>query len=149
MAVETGSSKKSGEESKKRVGQIEIQEAKTDSYLSNERTFLNWIRTSLGAFILGFIVARFGLWFDQLTQSNQNINGKSADNILSMGIGIGIIALAAAMAVIAVYRYRAVNEVIRKGGGEISTRLPIYVAVATIGIAAFLIFYLLVIFQSF
>ncbi len=149
MAVETGSSKKRDEERKKKVGKIEIQEAKTDSYLSNERTFLNWIRTSLGAFILGFIVARFGLWFDQLTQSSQNINAKSSDNTIAMVVGIGIIALAAVMAVFAVYRYRTVNKVIREGGGEIDTRLPTYVGVATIGIAAVLIFYILLIFQAF
>ncbi len=145
MAVETGKQKSK----KNRTARIEIQEAKTDSYLSNERTFLNWIRTSLGAFILGFIVARFGLWFDQLSSSNNNIKTYSPDNTMAVAIGIAIIFMGAAMAVVAVYRYRTVNDMIAKGGGEVNTQLTAYVAIAVIVMAVILVIYLLLIFQTF
>ncbi len=143
MAVETGNSNE-----KNKTGKIEIQEAKTDSYLSNERTFLNWIRTSLASFVLGFVISRFGFWFDQLSKSSQNVQAQSPDNMMAMIIGIGIIALGAVIAVLAVFRYHAVNRIIAKGGGPINTRLPTYVSLAAIAIAIILTVYLILVFQT-
>ena len=34
--------------------------------LANERTFLAWVRTSIAVMGLGFVVARFGLWIQEL-----------------------------------------------------------------------------------
>jgi putative membrane protein len=39
---------------------------KAAEYLANERTFLAWIRTSIAAISLGFVVAKFGLWIGEL-----------------------------------------------------------------------------------
>ena len=40
--------------------------ARTRDHLANERTFLAWIRTSLGLIGLGFVIARMGLLLRQL-----------------------------------------------------------------------------------
>ncbi len=141
MAVETG-------KSKKKTAQIEIKEAKTDSYLSNMRTFLDWVRVSLASFVLGFIIARFGFWFDQLGQKGQ-ISTKSPDNVMAMIIGSTIIGLGGVIAVFAVYHFRAVNKIIDEGGGSINTRLTTYIAIVCIAIAIILIIYLLLVFQTF
>ncbi|SIO66815.1 putative membrane protein [Singulisphaera sp. GP187] len=40
--------------------------SRTRDHLANERTFLAWIRTSLGLIGLGFVIARMGLLLRQL-----------------------------------------------------------------------------------
>jgi uncharacterized membrane protein YidH (DUF202 family) len=45
-----------------------IDEAKrATEYLANERTFLAWIRTSVAVVSLGFVVARFSVWLQELS----------------------------------------------------------------------------------
>lgn len=39
-------------------------------HLANERTFLAWVRTSLGLIGLGFVLARMGLFLRQLAAAN-------------------------------------------------------------------------------
>ena len=40
----------------------------TRDHLANERTFLAWVRTSLGLIGLGFVLARMGLFLRQLAE---------------------------------------------------------------------------------
>jgi putative membrane protein len=42
----------------------------TRDHLANERTFLAWVRTSLGLIGLGFVLARMGLFLRQLASAN-------------------------------------------------------------------------------
>jgi putative membrane protein len=44
------------------------QRAALSDYLSAERTLLAWIRTGLALMGFGFVVARFGLFLQQITQ---------------------------------------------------------------------------------
>jgi putative membrane protein len=39
---------------------------KTRDHLANERTFLAWVRTALGLIGLGFVLARMGLFLEQV-----------------------------------------------------------------------------------
>ncbi len=41
-------------------------EARARDHLANERTFLAWIRTALGLIGMGFVLARMGLFLEQL-----------------------------------------------------------------------------------
>jgi putative membrane protein len=41
-------------------------QGRTRDHLANERTFLAWVRTSLGLIGLGFVLARMGLFLRQL-----------------------------------------------------------------------------------
>src|SRR6202012_4941228 len=40
---------------------------RVSDHLANERTFLAWIRTSIGIMAFGFVVVRFSLFVKQLT----------------------------------------------------------------------------------
>ncbi len=39
----------------------------TSDHLANERTFLAWIRTSIGIMAFGFVVVKFSLFVKQLS----------------------------------------------------------------------------------
>ncbi len=48
----------------------------TRDHLANERTFLAWVRTSLGLIGLGFVLARMGLFLRQLASAGMIHEGK-------------------------------------------------------------------------
>ena len=50
--------------------------ALTRDHLANERTFLAWVRTSLGLIGLGFVLARMGLFLRQLAAASLVHEGK-------------------------------------------------------------------------
>ncbi len=60
----------------------------TSDHLANERTFLAWIRTSIAVVSLGFVIARFSFWLDELALSTgQHIQLQRTG--LSLPIGLG------------------------------------------------------------
>ena len=38
-------------------------------FLANERTFLAWIRTSVAVISLGFVIAKFRIWLEDLARA--------------------------------------------------------------------------------
>jgi len=44
----------------------EIKDPRMNDHMANERTFLAWIRTSLGIIAFGFVIERFGLFIRQM-----------------------------------------------------------------------------------
>src|SRR5258708_23216796 len=46
-------------------------------YLAEERTFLAWIRTALALTGLGFVVARFGLFLEEIQAARRGFAGQS------------------------------------------------------------------------
>src|SRR5512132_875651 len=65
------------------------QRAALSDYLAAERTLLAWIRTGLALMGFGFVVARFGLFLQQL-RAAQGANA-AWPNGLSVWFGIGLI----------------------------------------------------------
>jgi putative membrane protein len=53
---------------------------RTRDHLANERTYLAWVRTSLGLIGLGFVLARMGLF---LRQISMEMNGAAARPVKS------------------------------------------------------------------
>lgn len=82
-------------------------------YLASERTFLAWIRTSIAVISLGFVIARFSIWLDQLAAtSGTTLPGRTG---LSMPIGVAMMAFGAILAVLSAVRMRAVDRAIERG----------------------------------
>jgi len=79
-------------------------------YLASERTFLAWVRTSIGVTSLGFVVAKFSLWLRQLLALPVGGHLRPVRPGLSFPIGMALIAWGAVLAVLAWLRYREVNE---------------------------------------
>src|SRR5206468_6479757 len=79
--------------------------------LANERTFLAWVRTSIAVMGLGFVVARFGLWIQELASNiNPRIQLKSAG--FSLPLGEIMIGLGGLLTALAGWSYHMVNRAI-------------------------------------
>lgn len=97
-----------------------MQEPKTpgspNDFLANERTFLAWIRTSIGIMAFGFVVEKFSLFVKQITMligSEQIIQPK--DNSNSALIGILLVAAGALTVVLSYIRYRLTEKRLKEG----------------------------------
>ncbi|MCB1025706.1 MAG: DUF202 domain-containing protein [Acidobacteria bacterium] len=83
-------------------------------YLSNERTFLAWIRTSIAVISLGFVVAKFGIWIGDISRT---ISPKAAhlQTGVSVPVGIAMVIFGGILSVLAAWRYQKVNLQIKEG----------------------------------
>jgi len=88
-------------------------------HLSNERTFLSWIRTSLGIIAFGFVIERFGLFIKQmgLILGKTNMQVSSLSHGLSEIVGIFIVAFGTLMSLLAYINFKTVEKHIRQGTG--------------------------------
>jgi putative membrane protein len=80
--------------------------------MANERTFLAWIRTSIGIMAFGFVVEKFALFVRQASHffSSQKHSAASLDSVqegsgYSSIFGVLLIGLGAFMGVLAFIRY--------------------------------------------
>src|SRR2546426_11154893 len=113
--------------------------------LANERTFLAWVRTSIAVMGLGFVVARFGLWIQDLASNlNPRIQLKSTG--LSLPLGEIMIGLGGLLTALACWRYHIVNRAIETG--EIKTDRGMGVSVSIIVGASALAIILFMFFTS-
>jgi uncharacterized membrane protein YidH (DUF202 family) len=119
-------------------------------HMANERTFLAWIRTSIGIMAFGFVVEKFGLFIRQLSY----FLGKSTDLKTAFGqtrppagyssiLGILLIGLGALMGVLAFIRYKRVEKQIDADSYQPSLILDILLTLSIFSIGIFLIIYLI------
>ncbi len=87
-----------------------IVQKKVSDHLANERTFLAWIRTSLGIMGFGFVVVKFSLFIRQIelvlktgevTQSHHGYSGV---------VGVTIVIIGALTVLLAFVKYRNTNR---------------------------------------
>lgn len=83
-------------------------------YLANERTFLAWIRTSVAVVSLGFVLARFSVWLQELSAHRQPQMHLHRGGI-SLPIGVAMMILGGLLSVLAAWRYHIVNRDIERG----------------------------------
>lgn len=86
------------------ISSEELNNGKPSDHLANERTFLAWIRTSIGIMGFGFVVVKFSLFMREVTAA---LNGKpTADRPgFSHEIGILLVALGAITILTSYLRY--------------------------------------------
>jgi putative membrane protein len=85
----------------------------TTDHLANERTFLAWIRTSIGIMAFGFVVVKFSLFVKQLTLllgKQQVIQQKGYSAIM----GIVLVAVGAITSILAYIRYKKTEKQINE-----------------------------------
>lgn len=107
--------------------------------LAAERTFLAWIRTGLALMGFGFVVARFGLFLQEWS-ATQNIESHSGHGV-SLWLGVVLVACGVALNLAALVRYRRyLRDLARGVVPDASPRLETAVAItlSVIGIAALL-----------
>ena len=119
-------------------------------HMANERTFLAWIRTSIGIMAFGFVVEKFGLFIRQLSY----FLGKSTDLKPVFGqarppagyssiLGILLIGLGALMGVLAFIRYKKIEKQIDEDSYKPSLILDILLTLSIFAIGIFLVIYLI------
>jgi putative membrane protein len=114
------------------------QDKHATEFLANERTFLAWIRTSVAVISLGFVIAKFRIWLQDLARAGSGpaIPAKLGD---SFAIGIGMMALGGLLTLLAAWRYHAVNRQIEQGKVTADRSLIVFVTVLVAALAAVMI----------
>lgn len=116
-------------------------------HLANERTFLSWIRTSLGVMAFGFVVQKFALFIKQIA----SFMGKQPPTATAISpshtgysayFGIILIAFGALMGIFALFEYRRVGIQIENDSYKPSAILPMVLTISIILMALVLIIYL-------
>ena len=107
----------------------------TSDHLANERTFLAWIRTSIGIMAFGFVVVKFSLFVKQISMilGKENIiHSKGYSGIL----GIVLVAVGTVTAVLSHMRYinseKQINEGYYKHSSLLITVLTTFIFLVSV-----------------
>lgn len=123
----------------------------TRVHMANERTFLAWIRTSIGIMAFGFVVERFAFFIKKLSYFLTGSNIPEAHipdlNNASLGyssvFGIVLVAVGALLAVLAFMRYVKVEREIDEDTYRPSLTLDIIVTMGIFATGIFIVIYML------
>jgi uncharacterized membrane protein YidH (DUF202 family) len=111
-------------------------------HMANERTFLAWIRTSIGIMAFGFVVEKFALFLKQVSY----FIGKEIPSVPPSGyssfFGIALVFLGTLMGVLAFIRYKKVERQIDEDTYRPSLILDILLALSVLAMGIFLAIYL-------
>jgi uncharacterized membrane protein YidH (DUF202 family) len=120
-------------------------------HFANERTFLAWIRTSIGIMAFGFVVEKFGLFVKQvsyfLATSGHLPAGEKVPPVppsqgYSSILGIILVGLGALMALLSFIQYKKVEKQIDEDSYRPSMILNALLTLSVLGVAIFLMIYL-------
>jgi putative membrane protein len=110
-------------------------------HLANERTFLEWVRTSVAIVVFGFAIGRFAIAMRQLTEF-QGHGSKSTG--LSVWMGMSSILAGVVMVVAGLARYRRTRAQLDEGkfepAGFIVDLVTILTALFGLALAGYLIY---------
>ena len=117
-------------------------------HMANERTFLAWIRTSLGIMAFGFVVEKFALFVRQISYYIEHTGMTGAikpppSSAYSSALGIFLVGLGALIGFLAFIRYKKVERQIDEDTYHPSMILNSMLTVSVLAIGIFLIFYLI------
>ncbi len=111
-------------------------------HMANERTFLAWIRTSIGIMAFGFVVEKFALFIKQISYFlGKEVVAPSRG--YSSIFGIFLVGLGTLMGVLAFIRYKKVERQIDEDTYQPSLILDILLTLSILAIGVFLVIYLI------
>jgi len=115
-------------------------------HMANERTFLAWIRTSIGIMAFGFVVEKFALFIKQMSLilGKANIeNASPPSHGYSAIVGIFLVGLGTLMGLLAFVRYKKVERQIDEDTYQPSSILDILLTISVLAVGIFLVMYLI------
>lgn len=118
-------------------------------HLANERTFLAWIRTSIGIMAFGFVVEKFSLVMKHMPMEIQQQSGLTSTPHLPWSLqgyssifGIFLVVFGALVCLLAFLRYKKAERQIAENIYQPSMLLNIMLTLFVLLLAIFLIIYL-------
>jgi len=120
---------------------MDNQNPNISNHLANERTFLAWIRTSVGLMAFGFVVVKFSLFVRQVSTllGKENlIQNRGYSGI----VGIILVAVGMITSVLSYARYRKTKKQISEGNYNHSTILLTVITAFIFFLSVLLIVYL-------
>lgn len=117
-------------------------------HMANERTFLAWIRTSIGIMAFGFVVEKFALFIRQIAF----VLGKPHSQVIpdtshtlqgySSIFGVFLVALGVLICLLASIKYKKIEKQIENDTYQPSMLLNIMLTLSVLLIGVFLMVYL-------
>jgi uncharacterized membrane protein YidH (DUF202 family) len=118
-------------------------------HMANERTFLAWIRTSIGIMAFGFVVEKFALFIKQISYvlETSSLPGTPIPPPPSPGyssaVGIFLVGLGALLVVLAFIKYKKRERQIDEDTYQPSHLLDMLLAISVLAVGLFLVLYLI------
>lgn len=117
-------------------------------HMANERTFLAWIRTSIGIMAFGFVVEKFALFINQISlflgKTHSQIFPHASPSLqgYSSIFGVFLVALGGLICLLAFIKYKKNEKQIKDHTYRPSILLDIMLTLAVLSIGIFLVIYL-------
>ncbi len=113
------------------------------THMANERTFLAWIRTSIGIMAFGFVLERFALITRQflIIVGKQDLPQTSGPSLTGI-VGISLMAAGGLIAILSLARFKTVERQIDEDSYQPSLNLDVTLAILVLSIGLFLGLYL-------
>jgi putative membrane protein len=114
-------------------------------HMANERTFLAWIRTSIGIMAFGFVIEKFALFIKQMSILLGKSNVEDAlppSQGYSSIVGIFLVGLGTLLVLLAFVRYKKVEKQIDEDTYQSSSVLDLLLLLAFLAVGIFLVIYL-------
>ncbi len=111
-------------------------------HLANERTFLAWIRTSIGIMAFGFVVVKFSLFLKQISLILGKQNALPAKGY-SGYVGIVLVAVGTITAILAFLQFKRTEKQLNGAGYKPSSTLFTVLTAFLFVVSVFLIVYLI------
>jgi putative membrane protein len=115
-------------------------------HLANERTYLAWIRTSIGIMAFGFVVEKFSILIEELAYllggaAQKSLMLSAFHKSYSSYIGVGFVALGALFSLFALIKFRTTQKQIKERSYHPSSILIAFLTLLVFLFGIFLIFY--------
>jgi putative membrane protein len=119
-----------------------INNQNTADHLANERTFLSWIRTSIGIMAFGFVVVKFSLFVKQVSLILGKNTTTPSGNYSGI-IGIIIVAVGAIVLLLSYIRFKKIEKQLIAGQYKQTSSLVSVLTIAIFIVSILLLIYLM------
>jgi len=124
------------------IYKMESSKKMINEHMSNERTFLSWIRTGIGIMVFGFVIVKFSLFVNQLPASFFQ-DSTIPKNGFTIFLGIGLVLTGALTILLSYFKYKQTHKLLQKGEYLYSTLLLTILTVAIFLMSIIIIAYLI------
>lgn len=123
-------------------------------HMANERTFLAWVRTSIGMMTLGFVIERIPMFAKQMAYyiSKSSAGSQEVIDVIDFNhqfygytsvFGILLISLGTLLGLFAFIRFLKVEKQINEDTYQSSLILDVLITVSVLIVGIFLVFYMI------